>query len=183
MTLIALTVVHGGAATTFAQTRTYPRRQPDTSIGIILFLAVIALALIGLVIFCIIVVVIGLNRKSGRAAQPKVIAQQLGFSFTEKPAVPDFLRNTMFAQHSPLAIGGGMNNLLQGIVNDRPVLIFDFGITRTVGGSMSSTTRQTVACIPRGSNPPFILYAKNRMIAPGNIQAFVGEAFAGLAAG
>lgn len=141
--------------------------------------------MIGLMIFFVTILIIGgftaimitisKAAQSDRAAKLKMLAQQWGFYFTENPVVPDFLCNTRFAQ-SGIGIGCKMHNLIQGNVNGTPIFIFDWGYNSNYGGRVSSTHRQTVVCIPMGSNQPFSFFQDNQIVAPENIQMFINQA-------
>lgn len=155
------------------QYSTVPRSH-DSDIGPIIFLAFAGLCIVGIFIFTVLAIVIAARRRGDRTAKLRALAQRMGFSFTQKPPVPDFLRNTRFAQWYP-AVGTGMHNLLQGVAGGRPVLIFDFGYTRTMGGYGSATYRETIMCVPRGTNPPFLFFRERTLVPPENIQTFLGE--------
>lgn len=154
-------------------------RSHDTDIGPIIFLVFCGLCIVGIFIFTVLAIVIAAKRRGDRAAKLRMTAQQLGFSFTPKPAVPTFLHNTRFAQWYP-AVGTGIHNLLQGVAGERPVLVFDFGYTRTRGGYGSATYRETVMCVPRGAAPPFIFFRERTPVPPESIQTFIGQGLRGL---
>lgn len=146
--------------------------QADGSgIGVIVFLVFVGLFMIALVIFTVVVIVISAKRRGDRTAKLKVVAQQLGFYFTPKPAMPNFLCNTRFAQWYP-AVGTGIHNMLQGVAGERPVLVFDFGYTRTMGGYGSATYRETVMCVPCGAAPAYIFFRERTLVPPESIQAW-----------
>jgi hypothetical protein len=151
----------------------------DSDIGPIIFLVFCGLCIVGIFIFTVLAIVIAAKRRGDRAAKLRMTAQQLGFSFTPKPAVPNFLHNTRFAQWYP-AVGTGIHNLLQGVAGERPILVFDFGYTRTMGGYGSATYRETVMCVPRGAAPPFIFFRERTLVPPESIQTFIGQGLRGL---
>lgn len=143
-------------------------------IGAIIIILLAVLFMVALAIFVVVAIIISARRRGDRTAKLGAAAQRMGFSFTPKPPVPDFLRNTRFAQWSP-AVGTGVHNLLQGVAGGRPVLIFDFGYTRTMGGTGSATYRETVMCVPRGTDPPFLFFRERTLVPPENVQTFLGE--------
>ena len=162
------------------QSSTTRSREPDL-VGIVVVI-VVAFLMVALVIFVVIAIVVSARRRADRASKLRAVAQQLGFSFTPKPPVPDFLHNTKYAQWYP-AVGTGIHNLLSGKVHGRSVLIFDFGYTRTLGGTGSATYRETVVCIPRDAAEPFTFYRERTLVAPEQYQVFLNSALQSLAQG
>jgi len=153
------------------QARPVPRLN-DPGAGLIVFLIFAALLSVAIVVFTVVAIVVSSRRRSDRSAKLRALGQQIGFSYIQKPAVPDFLRNTVFAQRAPGTTVGGMTNLLQGNVNGVPVLIFDYTYTKPflVGPTA------TYICIPRGSNPPFTFPRATMLVPPENIRMVLDEA-------
>ena len=149
-------------------------RSTDSDLGPIIFLIFIGLALLAIAAFTVGAIIYSSNKRSDRAAKLQATARQLGFSYVPKPGVPDFLKNTRFAQWYP-AVGTGIHNLLSGNVNGTTVFIFDFGYTKTAGGFGSATYFETVACIPRVGEP-FTFCSNAMLVAPEQIQAFLDAA-------
>ena len=141
----------------------------------ILLIGGLILFFILLTIFVVVMIVISSRKRADRAAKLQVIAQQLGFSFTPKPPLPDFLRNTRFAQWYP-AVGTGMSNLLAGNMNGRSVLIFDYGYMTSFGGAATGTYFETVLCIPRNTGDPFYYYRERVLVPPEQYRAFLDTA-------
>ncbi len=70
----------------------------DSDIGPIIFIVFCGLCIVGIFIFAVLAIVIAAKRRDDRAAKLRTEALRLGFSFTPKPAVPNFRRNTKSAR-------------------------------------------------------------------------------------
>ena len=149
-------------------------RSSDSNLGSVVFLIFVGLALLAIAAFTVGAIIYSSNKRTDRAAKLKAIAGQLGFSYVPKPGVPDFLKNTRFAQWYP-AVGTGIHNLLSGNVNGMTVFIFDFGYTTAIGGFGSATYYEAVACIPHVGEL-FTFCSNATLIAPEQIRAFLDAA-------
>ncbi|HYW73461.1 MAG TPA: hypothetical protein VE961_20735, partial [Pyrinomonadaceae bacterium] len=150
-------------------------RPSDPGIGAVIFLIIGALVIVAIAVFTVVMIMVSASRRADRAAKLQSVAQQMRFSFSPKPGLPDFLKNTRYAQWYP-AVGTGIHNLLAGNVNGKSVFIFDFGYTQTMGGAGTATYRETIVCIPRDVGEPFAFYRDRTLVAPEHISLFLDAA-------
>jgi hypothetical protein len=153
-----------------------PSRSHDSDLGPLIFLVFVGLALIAIAAFTVGAIIYSSRKRSDRAGQLQAVARQIGYSFSQTPGVPAFLKNTRYAQWYP-AVGTGIHNLLAGNVNGTTVFIFDFGYTLTAGGFGSATFQETIACIPQSASEPFFFYRDRTLVSPEHIKSFLDATF------